>query len=177
MIVVVMGVSGSGKSTVGKMLADRLGCGFSDADSFHSAANIEKMRRGDALNDADRAPWLAAIREAIVARRLAGRHHVFACSALRARYRDVLGEHDGDVVFVYLKGAPEVIGERLASRSGHFFDPALLQSQFNTLEEPRDALIVDICDSPDAIVETLLHKLAACPGGVPLTSAGSARVQ
>lgn len=167
MIVVVMGVSGSGKSTVGQMLAERLGCGFSDADQFHSPANIEKMKHGHPLNDADRAPWLAAIREAIVARRLAGRHHVFACSALRARYRDVLGEHDGDVVFVFLKGAPEVIGERLASRSGHFFDPALLQSQFETLEEPADALVIDIREAPEQIVDTLLHKLAACPGGVP----------
>ncbi|GAB3625159.1 gluconate kinase [Pandoraea terrae] len=171
MIVVVMGVSGSGKSTIGRQLADRLGCGFSDADQFHSPANIEKMKHGHALNDDDRKPWLAAIRDAIVARRAAGQHHVFACSALRERYREVLGDHDGDVVFVYLKGGAEVIGERLASRTGHFFDPVLLQSQFETLEEPRDALVIDIRESPEHIVATLLHKLSACPGGAGIAAA------
>lgn len=171
MIVILMGVSGSGKTTVGTLLASRLGCGFSDADEFHSAANIEKMHRGIPLNDDDRAPWLAAIRRAIVARRAAGVSHVFACSALKARYRNVLAENDRDVVFIYLKGAADVIEDRLASRQGHFFDPALLASQFDALEEPSDALVVDVSAPPEKIVDTLLDKLPACPTGVPLASA------
>lgn len=168
MIIVLMGVSGSGKTTIGKRLAKRLDCGFSDADEFHSAANVEKMRRGMALNDEDRGPWLAAIRDAIAARRASGASHVFACSALRERYRAVLAGHDRDVVFVYLKGSADVIGERLTSRQGHFFDSALLASQFDALEEPHDALVIDVCATPGDIVETLLAKLPACPAAVAL---------
>jgi gluconokinase len=158
MIVVVMGVSGSGKSTVGQLLAQRWGCPFSDADGFHPPANIEKMHRGIPLTDADRLPWLHAIRAAMDASIARGEDHVFACSALKREYRRILA-HDDEVVFVHLTGSPDLIRERLTARTGHFFDPALLQSQLDTLEVPDDAVAVDIRRSPDDIVEDLTRAL------------------
>src|SRR5262245_55085967 len=126
MIIVVMGVAGSGKTTVGRKLAATLGHGFCDADELHSPASVEKMRSGVALTDADREPWLRAIRESIDEKRRAGASHVFACSALKARYREALGAGDPQVKFVYLKGDAGLIRTRLARRAGHFFNPALL---------------------------------------------------
>ncbi|WP_448188919.1 gluconokinase [Azospirillum sp. sgz301742] len=158
MIVVVMGVSGCGKSTIGQLLADRLGCPFSDADAFHPPGNIDKMSRGMALTDEDRWPWLRAIRAAIVTAIARGEDHVLACSALKESYRRVLSEGD-DVLFVHLTGDPALIRERLAARRGHFFDPALLQNQFDTLETPSDAIVVDIALGPDRIVEELMRAL------------------
>lgn len=169
MIVIVMGVTGSGKTTVGRRLAARLGCGFADADDFHPGANVEKMRAGIPLTDADRRPWLAALRAAMDGWQAAGASRVVACSALKRAYRDALSPH-GDVVFVHLKGTPEVIAARLAGRRGHYMNPALLASQFAALEVPDDALTVDIGASPDDLVETILARLPAAgrPGaGAP----------
>jgi gluconokinase len=162
MILIAMGVSGCGKTTVGEMLAARLACGFADADGFHSEANKAKMHRGVALTDEDRWPWLRAIRAAIEEKRQAGLTHVFACSALKQSYRDVLRHGDSDVAFVYLKGSFEVLQERLKTRKGHFFDPALLRSQFDTLEEPGEdeAIVVDILLSPEEIVERVMEGRA-----------------
>ena len=159
MIIVVMGVSGSGKTTIGEKLAMALGTGFTDADEFHSPASIEKMRTGVALTDADRGSWLLATRAAIDERKHEGTGHVFACSALKARYRELLGAGDPQVKFVYLRGDAELIGERLSGRAGHFFNPALLTSQFEALEEPQDALTVDIGQAPDALVTRIVTAL------------------
>ncbi|CAH2605435.1 D-gluconate kinase, thermostable (plasmid) [Rhodovastum atsumiense] len=158
MVIVLMGVSGSGKTTVGQMLAERLGCGFSDADSFHPPANVAKMRAGSPLTDEDRWPWLQALRAAIEEWQAEGRDHVLACSALKQVYRDVLSP-EGDVIFVYMKGTAEVIAPRLNARSGHYFNPSLLASQFAALEEPADAFVVDIGEPPEAIVSTIVTRL------------------
>jgi gluconokinase len=160
MIFIVMGVSGSGKTTVGQRLAARLGCGFSDADDFHSAANKAKMAAGIPLSDDDRAPWLQALRAAIDGWERASTDHVLACSALKARYRDALGAASPSRRFVYLKGSLELFKSRLENRSGHFFNPALLQSQFEALEEPADAIVVDAAQSVDAQVEQILAAVA-----------------
>ena len=161
MIVLVMGVSGSGKSTVGAQLAQALGCGFSDADSFHSPANVAKMRAGIPLQDEDRWPWLAAVRAAMDACRARGEDHVFACSALKARYREQLGFDLPDMHCVYLSGSPELIASRLAARSQHFFDPALLASQFAALEAPAGALQLDIAEAPEQLVARIQAALQA----------------
>ncbi|MGO4302635.1 gluconokinase [Cupriavidus sp. RAF12] len=160
MIYILMGVSGSGKSTVGEMLAGRLHCGFHDADAFHSDANKAKMQAGIPLTDEDRWPWLSAMRAAIDAARAEGRTHVFTCSALRQAYRDRLTPPDGGVTFVFMKGDAATIGGRLSARTDHFFNPALLQSQFETLEEPQDALVLDIRRTPEALVQDILDE---CP--------------
>jgi gluconokinase len=167
MIYILMGVSGSGKSTVGQLLANALHCGFHDADEFHSAANKAKMNRGIPLTDEDRWPWLAAMRAAIEQARAEGRTHVFTCSALRQAYRDRLVPPDGGVTFVYMKGDASLIGGRLAERSEHFFNPALLQSQFETLEEPDNALVLDIRQPPEALVRRILAECPPEPGTVP----------
>lgn len=158
MIIVLMGVSGSGKTTLGQMLAARLGCGFSDADDFHPAANVEKMRAGVALTDEDRWPWLAALSAAIDGWRAAGQARVVACSALREAYRKALSPKN-DAVFVYLKGSPDVIGPRLRARQGHYMNPDLLDSQLATLEEPSDAITVDVSAAPDALIAEILARL------------------
>jgi gluconokinase len=159
MIYILMGVSGSGKTTVGQLLAERLGCAFHDADAFHSAANKAKMHAGIPLTDEDRWPWLAAMRAAIDAARAEGRTHVFTCSALRQTYRDRLTPPDGGVTFVYMKGDAALIGSRLSARTDHFFNPDLLQSQFDTLEEPQGALILDIQSSPESLVQRILDAV------------------
>ena len=159
MIVVVMGVAGSGKTTIGQKLAAALGWGFSDTDEFHGPASISKMKTGVALTDADREPWLSAIKAAIDERKHEGASHVFACSALKARYREVMREDDPQVRFVYLRGDAKLIAHRLSGRVGHFFNPALLSSQFETLEEPLDALTVDIAQTPDALVGQIVAAL------------------
>jgi gluconokinase len=161
MILIVMGVSGCGKTTIGEMLADRLKCDFADADSFHSQANKDKMHKGIPLTDDDRWPWLAAIRASIEAKQADGVTHVYACSALKRVYRDILRDGDKDVTFVYLKGTPELLQERIKTRKGHFFDPKLLQSQLDTLEPPGadEAIEVDIALSPEDIVDKVLNQL------------------
>jgi gluconokinase len=161
MILIVMGVSGCGKTTIGEMLAERLKCDFADADSFHSQANKDKMHKGIPLTDDDRWPWLKAIRASIVEKQADSTTHVYACSALKRVYRDILREGDKDVTFVYLKGTPELLQERIKTRKGHFFDPALLQSQLDTLEPPGldEAIEVDIALSPEQIVDKVLKDV------------------
>ncbi|CAH2794348.1 MAG: Gluconokinase (EC [uncultured Paraburkholderia sp.] len=157
MILIAMGVSGAGKTRIGEMLAERLHCAFTDGDAFHSAANKEKMHHGIALTDEDRWPWLKTIRAAIEEKQKAGETAVFTCSSLKRSYCDVL--RDGD--FVYLKGSREVLQERLTTRTGHFFDPSLLQSQLDTLEEPGadEAVTVSIELSPEQIVDEVLRQI------------------
>jgi gluconokinase len=162
MILIGMGVSGAGKTRIGEMLAERLHCSFTDGDAFHSAANKEKMHKGIPLTDEDRWPWLKTIRATIEEKQRAGETAVFTCSSLKRSYRDVLrGGGDKDVVFVYLKGSYEVLHERLATRTGHFFDPSLLQSQLDTLEEPGadEAITVSIELTPDEIVDEVLKQM------------------
>jgi gluconokinase len=160
MIAILMGVSGSGKTTVGRVLARRLGWSFKDADDLHPQHNIEKMRSGLALTDDDRRPWLEAVRE-LVERCLAeNRNAVIACSALKQAYRELINPDPARVRLVYLKGSREVIAERMARRRGHFFDPGLLQSQLETLEEPTDAIVADISGAPEQIADRIVAALA-----------------
>lgn len=162
MIVVVMGVSGCGKSTVGRMIAERLGCAFRDGDEFHSEANRAKMHAGIPLNDDDRKPWLETIRAYMDETTAGGRSLVVACSALKERYRDVLrGAPSDSTAFVYLKGDFELLQNRLAARKDHFFNPALLRSQFDALEEPADAIVVDIALPPETAVQQAVEQLQA----------------
>ncbi|PLZ03332.1 gluconate kinase [Burkholderia sp. WAC0059] len=161
MILIAMGVSGAGKTRVGELLAQRLHCSFTDGDAFHSDANREKMHRGIALTDEDRWPWLRTIRAAIEEKERAGETAVFTCSSLRRAYRDILRGTDRDVLFVYLKGTFEVLRERLSARTGHFFDPSLLHSQLDTLEEPGldEAIAVSIEATPERIVDEVMERL------------------
>jgi gluconokinase len=158
MILIVMGVVGSGKTTVGKLLADRLGWEFADGDDFHPAANVEKIRHGIALSDADRQPWLARLREAISFWVSQGRNVVLACSALKRSYRREL-EVGPYVRFVYLKGSTELIAERLQARHGHFANEQILDSQFADMEEPEDAVTINIAATPEQIVSAIRQKL------------------
>lgn len=161
MILIAMGVSGAGKSRIGEMLAERLSCSYTDGDAFHSAANKEKMHNGIPLTDDDRWPWLSTIRAAIEEKQRAGETAVFTCSSLKRSYRDVLRGTDTDVRFVYLKGSFEVLHERLKTRTGHFFDPSLLKSQLDTLEEPGpdEAIVVSIELTPEQIVDEVMVKI------------------
>ncbi len=158
MIIVLMGVTGSGKSTVGKLLAQQLGWKFFEGDDFHSPANIEKMRRGMPLNDDDRRPWLEAIRESIRKMIERSENAVIACSALKHSYRQML-RITGEVVFVYLKANIDTVRERLRNRTGHFMNPDLIQSQFDTLEESEQALRVDASLPPGEIVRRIRTQL------------------
>jgi gluconokinase len=158
MIIVLMGVTASGKSTVGKLLARQIGWSFLKAMT-HSAGNIEKLRRGEPLNDEDRRPWLYAIREVIHEAIDRGENAVIACSALKASYRSML-QIKGQVSFVYLKASIALIQERLQNRVGHFMNPHLLQSQFDTLEEPKEALQVDAGSTPAEIVQAIRNGLS-----------------
>jgi len=161
MILIAMGVSGAGKSLIGELLAERLQCSFTDGDAFHSAANKEKMHKGIPLTDDDRWPWLKTIRAAIEEKQRAGETAVFTCSSLKRSYRDVLRDGDKDVCFVYLEGTFDVLHERLATRTGHFFDPKLLQSQLDTLEAPGadEAIVVSIEHTPEEIVGIVIEEL------------------
>ena len=158
MVIVIMGVSGSGKTTVGRLLAEGLGWRYFEGDAYHSAASVEKMRRGVPLDDADRWPWLEALRDLIGGCLARGESAVLACSALKESYRKVLSV-DGRVVFVHLKGDYEVIASRLRARGGHFMNPGLLGSQFDALEEPTDAMHVAVSASPDDIVKEIMGRL------------------
>jgi gluconokinase len=160
MIVVLMGVSGSGKSSVGKVLAEQLGWAFVEADDYHPPGNVEKLRRGEPLTDADRRPWLDALRRRIDDACSNGENVVLACSALKHAYRDYLERDDPPCVhYVWLDGPPELIRKRLAERKGHFMNPALLSSQFQTLEPPADAVRVDITPGLEAVAADIRHKL------------------
>ena len=162
--IIVMGVSGAGKSTIGSRLAKKLGARFRDADEFHPQANVAKMASGQPLNDEDRRPWLAAIAAWLKACGEAGQPALVTCSALKRAYRDELRNGAGQLRFVFLKGPFEVIAERVARRRNHFMPPALLRSQFDALEEPGGdelALVVDATLPPGRIVRELAEELSA----------------
>jgi gluconokinase len=159
MIVVLMGVAGSGKTTLGRLLAGQLGWTFVEGDAFHPPANVEKMHRGEPLTDADRAPWLRALHARIEELAAAGQSAVVACSALKQAYRDALAAARPEVVFVHLTAPPAVIRERLRARHGHFMPPALLASQLATLEEPAGALSVDVTAPPADSVAAIRRGL------------------
>ncbi len=153
MIFIIMGVSGTGKTTVGRMLSEKIHCEFYDADHFHSKENIEKMSKGIHLRDADRDPWLLSIRNLIEKQTSTV---VIACSALKQSDRDILNIPDKNVVFVYLKGEKELLRKRLLNRKGHYAGANLLDSQLETLEEPKDALTFSIVNEPEAIIEDII---------------------
>lgn len=161
-IIVVMGAAGAGKTTVGIALAKSLGWRFRDADEFHSAANIEKMRRGIGLTDDDRGPWLAAIRHALEDALTHDQRVVLACSALKEEYRQsLIPANDGaSLRFVYLRADEQLLRERLESRHGHYAGPELLASQLQTLEEPGEALWIDAALPPPDIVARIRDALA-----------------
>jgi gluconokinase len=160
MVVIVMGVTGSGKTTVGERLAETLAWRFHDADDFHPAANKVKMNSGVPLTDEDRWPWLRAIRGVIQEALADGAGAVVTCSALKRSYREVLSGGLDGVQYVHLTGDPRILAERLASRRGHFMNPALLDSQIATLETPEGALAVDIALTPDQQVAAIRRALA-----------------
>jgi gluconokinase len=161
-VLVVMGVSGSGKSTIGAMLAHRLHWLYEDGDWFHPKKNIEKMHHGEPLTDEDRRPWLHAIADWIDATRRSGNRGIVACSALKRSYRQILIGNRPNVRLIYLKGDPGLIARRVAARADHFMPPALLDSQFAALEEPtadERPITVSITPHPREIVETIIKKL------------------
>jgi len=157
-----MGVVGAGKTTVGKLLAEQLGWEFVDADSFHSAGNVEKIRLGIPLEDADRSPWLRAIRAAIQRWIAKKQNVVLACSAMKRSYREEL-DGGAEVKLVYLKGTYEIIYQRLGLRQGHFASEKLLASQFAILEEPADGVVVDVEQSPEVLGEEIRGRLGLKP--------------
>ncbi len=158
-IFIIMGVSGAGKSTIGKALSTTSGIPFFDADDYHPQANVDKMSRGEALNDDDRWPWLRSLAELLKQQEVKN-GAILACSALKNSYRELM-EYDLDAPanWVYLDGTPELIAERVAARSGHFMPPELLQSQFDTLEVPDEAIRVSIDQSVDDIISDILTQL------------------
>jgi gluconokinase len=157
-----MGVVGAGKTTIGKLLAQKLGWQFADADDFHPEENIEKISHGISLTDSDRAPWLAALHQAIKKWNAEARNVVLACSALKESYRMEL--EAGSVWFAYLKGDYELISRRLSSRSGHFATESILRSQLADLEEPQDAITVTVDKSPDEVVSEIIRQLKDVKG-------------
>ena len=158
--IILMGVSGSGKTSVGKALAEYLGWDFYDADDFHPPENVAKMTNGIALNDSDRAPWLAALHDLIAASLQADRSGVLACSALKARYRQQLLDGNDRVQVVYLRGSYDLIWSRMAERKEHYMKPHMLKSQFAELEQPMDALTIDISKPVNDIVREIVSKLS-----------------
>lgn len=161
LIVIVMGVSGVGKTTIGQRLAESLGWPFFDADDFHPQANVDKMGRGIPLTDDDRWPWLARIHQKMSGLLAEGRSAVIACSALKAAYRDRLTATQADqTVFVYLKGEYDLLLQRMQAREGHFMKADMLKSQFDTLEEPNEAITVEVTVKPETIIQNIQEQLA-----------------
>ena len=162
MVIVVMGVSGCGKTAIGRRLADALGIAFAEGDDFHPPANVEKMRGGSPLTDDDRRPWLETLAASVDGWLAAGRHVVLACSALKRRYRDILIGARENVFLVYLEGDARTIGQRLSGRRLQYMPASLLSSQFATLEAPEpweNPITVDVAAAPDAIVAAVLERL------------------
>jgi carbohydrate kinase (thermoresistant glucokinase family) len=165
MVIVLMGVSGAGKTTIGTRLAEKLDWEFFDGDEFHPAANIDKMAEGIPLDDEDRWPWLRALHDFIHERLIVGAPAVVACSALKGDYREILMDGNQGARLVYLKGSRALIRRRLEQRADHFFDAELLETQFDALEEPcpDEALTVPIDQPPEAIVRTIKSALVSNP--------------
>ncbi|MBT3361144.1 MAG: gluconokinase [Rhodospirillales bacterium] len=164
MVIILMGVSGSGKSVVGNILSKAIASGYAEGDEFHSEANVEKMRGGTPLNDEDRWPWLDSMAEAIDGWRAEGKTMILACSALKRVYRDILMGSRDDVLAVHLKGSKELISSRLSVRKHEYMPSTLLQSQFDTLEEPDDSenvITVSIDATPETIVKNIVDRLKA----------------
>ncbi len=159
MVIIVMGVAGSGKTTVGEQLAERLGWPYHEGDTYHPEANVAKMSQGHGLTDEDRGPWLQALREMIEEEDREGRSAVLACSALKRAYRRRLRPEDVDVRFVYLKAARPLLHERLFARKGHYAGADLLESQFAALEEPDDALTLSAELPPGTLVDRIIEGL------------------
>lgn len=160
--VIIMGVCGSGKSTIANLIADRLQRPFAEADEFHPQSNIDKMRSGQPLSDADRLPWLESIRDWMSAQYKAGNSTVVTCSALKKSYRDVLRQAQGKVLFVLPHGSKNLLLARMQGRAGHFMPTSLLDSQLETLEMPNpknNVLILDIKQTPQAMVDTIIAHL------------------
>jgi len=158
MFILLMGVTGAGKTTVGKLLASSLGWPFYDGDDFHVRTNVSKMSSGIPLTDEDRAPWLAKLSEIIAQHGAEGENGVLACSALKRSYREVLSSA-GDVATIYLKAEPELVRQRLRSRRGHYMHAGLFESQFLTLEEPEDAITIPASWSPVRIALSIRSEL------------------
>jgi gluconokinase len=159
MVIIIMGVEGTGKTTIGNMLAEKLGWKFYDADDYHPKRNIEKMRSGVPLNDDDRWPWLKEVRKLINSSLNLNETSIIACSALKRSYREYLKQQNEKIIFIYLKGDKNTILRRLASRKGHFAGTQLLESQLNTLEEPGGVLTCDISKQPEVITSYIIEKL------------------
>lgn len=159
MIILVMGVSGSGKTTVGQLLAKSLGWEFCDADALHPVANIKKMSCGIPLDDVDRKPWLGRLQQAIAQWLQEDKNMVLACSALKVAYRQILLQDKECIRLIYLKGDFKIIQERLKKRPDHYMSPELLQSQLDTLEEPSEAIYIDVSQPPEVVVREIKTKL------------------
>ena len=159
MFCLIMGVAGSGKTTIGQLLSDRTGWIFYDADDFHPAENIVKMSQGIPLNDRDRLPWLLTLKNLIHSTISQDRNAILACSALKSSYRDILQINHPQVVLIYLQGNYEQIFSRMQYRQGHFMKAEMLRSQFTILEEPQADLVVSVSLAADAIVDQIVNKL------------------
>ncbi len=158
MIIILLGVSGCGKTTIGKQLSQKMEIPFFDGDDFHPKANINKMTKGLSLNDNDRSPWLLTLANKI--EKWAGdKGAILACSALKETYRTLLSSKFSDVIWVHLSGSPDLIRDRIEKRSGHFMNTDLLTSQFNDLEIPEYGIRVDISESPEKIIDNIISKL------------------
>ncbi len=159
MIIILMGVAGSGKTTVGQLLAKELSWKFYEGDDFHSRANIKKMKQGFALTDADRDAWLASLANLIKELNKNKQSAIIACSALKRAYRERLAAHGSNIQFVYLKGSYDLIQHRLEARQEHYFKADLLKSQFEILEEPEQAIVINVAQTPDRIVQQIKQAL------------------
>lgn len=159
MVIILMGPMGCGKTTVGRLLADTLGWTFVEGDDYHPAANVEKMAAGIPLTDEDRYPWLAAIHTYLADSLARGEGCIVACSALKEKYREILGINQKNIISIYLRGTHALLEERLSRRTHRYMNNCLLESQLETLEEPQGGIVVDIDNAPEAIVRAILKEI------------------